>query len=291
MLNHGPAVLATLTAQQEAILLTCCPPLLPQPPHPPPSTTVTVTVTTTTTPTTTEQEKEEAQNAPCSSSSTSATNAAAAIAATAPPAPLPSVGQLIRITAAAGSGKTTTLLALAKHAMTKCHHEHVTYLTFTKAAANDGSKRLHSALASTAAQYKMDARTLHSCAKQQLQHYYNNQQQQQQQQEVEEEEEVYHTQQRQNRHWNEKQIKAWIAQTCHSAIQDFLEPCFQEIPRVAAMQAKGNDDVATRKQHSMRRQARDVKLGTVSNFSFTSRWIIFVNPAGGWKNMKPDNIR
>ena len=55
-------------------------------------------------------------------------------------------GKLFRITAAAGTGKTTTLLHLALEAIRQGHTE-ITYMTFTKAAAKDGSRRLDAAIA------------------------------------------------------------------------------------------------------------------------------------------------
>ena len=66
-------------------------------------------------------------------------------------------GQVIRITAAAGTGKTTTLLALMKQA-SELGHTHITYLTFNKAAAEEGRRKVASH------GLNVDARTFHSCA-------------------------------------------------------------------------------------------------------------------------------
>lgn len=69
-------------------------------------------------------------------------------------------GCIIRVTAAAGTGKTETLLKLAQLAA-GLDHELITYVTFNKAAAQDGYRRLASVMKHP---HQLNARTLHSCA-------------------------------------------------------------------------------------------------------------------------------
>ena len=79
---------------------------------------------------------------------------------------------LVRITAAAGTGKTTTLIRLALRCI-ELGHDHLTYVTFSKASADDAKRRIEAALASSsrAGQHQnrfpiIHASTLHSCAQQ-----------------------------------------------------------------------------------------------------------------------------
>lgn len=128
-------------------------------------------------------------------------------------------GQLVRVTAAAGTGKTTTLLCLALRAVEKGHRS-ITYLTFTKAAAMDGTRRLFEALDHSGlfadGRVKIDARTLHSSASRAL-----NQ----------------HCQAEDpcadfgNKVWSDKKLKQWISSTLNAEIEIFLEPCFSELQR------------------------------------------------------------
>jgi superfamily I DNA/RNA helicase len=81
-------------------------------------------------------------------------------------------GQLTRITAAAGTGKTTTLLALALQGARQ-GHVHITYLAFTKAAIRDGQQRLQEVLSQAGQGLSSnvvfaDAHTLHSFARRAL---------------------------------------------------------------------------------------------------------------------------
>jgi superfamily I DNA/RNA helicase len=124
-------------------------------------------------------------------------------------------GQLTRITAAAGTGKTTTLLALALQGARK-GHKHITYLTFTKAAAGDGKQRLQRALshAGLSSNVVVDARTLHSCAHRALvppvgQHLPDSETQQP--------------------ILEEKEVKSWIVKESQGRIDEFLQDCFLEI--------------------------------------------------------------
>ena len=70
---------------------------------------------------------------------------------------------VVRITAGAGTGKTTTILNLASKAAEK-GHTYITYVTFSKAAAADGQQRIGASLARMTIPPIVDARTLHSCA-------------------------------------------------------------------------------------------------------------------------------
>lgn len=76
--------------------------------------------------------------------------------------PPSSESQLVRITAGAGSGKTTTLIKLAEVA-SGLGHEQITYLTYSREAANDVKQRVvnHPGLL---IESSLEASTLHSCA-------------------------------------------------------------------------------------------------------------------------------
>ena len=139
-----------------------------------------------------------------------------AILATCPPprhTGPPSRGQLTRITAAAGAGKTTTLLALAVRAAEQ-GHTHLSYVTFTRAAASDGRGRLRTALRHQPKNPTIDARTMHSFARQLLQ------------QELPDGTTT-------NNPWSDKQIKTWISRTCRTEIERFLRPCITVIERTS----------------------------------------------------------
>ncbi|CAB9498481.1 expressed unknown protein [Seminavis robusta] len=146
-----------------------------------------------------------------------------------PPPTNGSKGQLVRVTAAAGTGKTTTLLSLALRAVEK-GHTHITYLTFTKAAALDGTKRLSKTLAtgSLAGRVIVDARTLHSCASQALNQHRRNK-----------DPNVDLGQ----RIWSDKKVKKWISETLQAEIDSFLEPCFSELQRRNSNKMKNNQAV------------------------------------------------
>ena len=69
---------------------------------------------------------------------------------------------MVRVNAAAGTGKTTTLLHLA----TRCidlGHKSVTYVTYSRASAKDAQDRMQSALDDDHKHY-VSASTMHSCA-------------------------------------------------------------------------------------------------------------------------------
>ena len=129
-------------------------------------------------------------------------------------------GQLTRITAAAGAGKTTTLLTLALRAF-ELGHQHITYVTFTNAAATDGKERLMSAVLqkqqldnTVRGGIMIDARTLHSCAHRLLQKYIENNN---------------HDEDRTHEHpalWTDKKIKNWISETCSNEIDSIPTTLF-----------------------------------------------------------------
>jgi CRISPR/Cas system-associated endonuclease/helicase Cas3 len=76
-------------------------------------------------------------------------------------------GYIARITAAAGAGKTTTLLHLAMRCL-DLGHSNVTYVTFTRASAEDAKKRILDMLKlhghDEGVGDQITASTLHSCA-------------------------------------------------------------------------------------------------------------------------------
>lgn len=78
-----------------------------------------------------------------------------------PPRPVGdnSFGKIVRVTAAAGSGKTTVLINLAR-VLHACGHTNIVYLSFSKASAEDARQRIQN----LAGDIKIDARTIHSCA-------------------------------------------------------------------------------------------------------------------------------
>lgn len=91
--------------------------------------------------------------------------------------PPPRVGavskrHLVRITAAAGTGKTTTLIRLALRCI-ELGHDHLTYVTYSRASADDAKRRIEAALLASSnfgSQQQrhpiIHAATLHSCAQQ-----------------------------------------------------------------------------------------------------------------------------
>ena len=69
---------------------------------------------------------------------------------------------MVRVNAAAGTGKTTVLIHLAIR-LIDLGHKGVNYLTFSKASANDAKSRMQAALDDEHKSY-VSASTLHSCA-------------------------------------------------------------------------------------------------------------------------------
>jgi superfamily I DNA/RNA helicase len=153
-----------------------------------------------------------------------------AILATAEP-PTASSSKLVRITAAAGTGKTTTLLHLAE----KCAqlgHSHLTYITFNKSAAADGRARLEQTLLGGGKyRIRFEARTLHSCAMMLLSHARG--------------EDDYKEEEVENKVIGEEELKDEIQKLSQREIRDFLGPCFREISRMAR-DASGNSNPQNR---------------------------------------------
>jgi superfamily I DNA/RNA helicase len=140
-----------------------------------------------------------------------------AILATAEP-PNASSSKLVRITAAAGTGKTTTLLHLAE----KCAqlgHTHLTYITFNKSAAADGRARLEQTLGGGKYRIHLEARTLHSCAMMLLCQARG--------------EDNYDDVEVETRVIDEEELKNEIQSLLRQEIHEFLRPCFREIFRIA----------------------------------------------------------
>jgi superfamily I DNA/RNA helicase len=143
-------------------------------------------------------------------------------------------GKMVRVTAAAGTGKTTTLLHLALRAM-QLGHQKITYLTFTRAAATDGSKRLYEAINSLgrAGFVTVDARTLHSFATTALNDH----------------------RKAQNPHadtgnkiWSDKKVQNWISDKLDREIDDFLEPCYMELQRRHEKGSSGGGNLQLRRK-------------------------------------------
>ena len=70
---------------------------------------------------------------------------------------------LVRVTAAAGTGKTTTLLHLALRCI-DLGHSNLTYLTFSKASAKDAHGKIQDILSRRGEYCAINASTLHACA-------------------------------------------------------------------------------------------------------------------------------
>jgi superfamily I DNA/RNA helicase len=159
-------------------------------------------------------------------------------------------GRIVRITASAGSGKTTTLLQLASHAVLKCGHERICYATFTTAAAKDGKERMCRALeeatlqaaTKTVAPPVIEARTLHSFAYRLLED---------------------HRQMKNNsesnksssppRMWSDKKLKKWIADVCGDEMDRFLTQCYLELQRRA--NSSGSSSTQENKLQSQKERA------------------------------------
>jgi ATP:corrinoid adenosyltransferase len=144
---------------------------------------------------------------------------------------------IIRITAGAGAGKTTTILNVAVRAA-HAGHTHITYVTFSKAAATDGRRRIVETLKDndiirntpTTTMLIVEARTLHSCAMRLLseQRRKNNETEMitttttttttsEQQHHQEEEEEV------EGRLFDEEKLEQFIKTVCQRDIEKFLD--------------------------------------------------------------------
>ena len=164
-------------------------------------------------------------------------------------------GHLVRVTAAAGTGKTTTLLCLALRAVEKGHRT-ITYLTFTKAAAKDGTRRLNEALSQAglaAGAVVIDARTLHSCAARALHEYRRTQ-------------DPSSAADRSSKIWSDKKLKSWISETLQTQIEDFLQPCVQELHRRYSSSSNSQQNKIASLCNSARDQVAFFTFKTLNNF-------------------------
>lgn len=127
-----------------------------------------------------------------------------------PPTPV-DTNFTVRITAGAGAGKTTTILQVAAKAA-ELGHSHITYVTFSKAAATDGARRIQEALQNFPNAPTVEARTLHSCAMRLLSN--------------ERKEEL---QPDNNRLVDDEGLQAFIKSTCRHEIENFLLHAKEEI--------------------------------------------------------------
>lgn len=124
-------------------------------------------------------------------------------------------GKVVRITAAAGAGKTTTLLEVARLASEK-GHKHIAFVTFNKAAPRDGARRHQDVMSSTGA--ILEARTLHSAAMSALGRH----RQEQEDDDVEDTKILL----------NEDKFQEKVDDVCQEAVDKFLGMgCYREIRR------------------------------------------------------------
>jgi len=149
-----------------------------------------------------------------------------------PEASKTSKGQLVRVTAAAGTGKTSTLLGLAVEAAKKGFDE-ITYVTFNKAAATDGASRIQSTLEDQEFEkpVQVEARTIHSAAYRALRN------------ETQSEDEDFEV-----TLWGDKQLKKWIWRESEGSALRFLQPCYQVLTR----QTKNEQILRTKKKAALR---------------------------------------
>ena len=178
-------------------------------------------------------------------------------------------GQLVRITAGAGAGKTTCLLALGAEAARK-GHKHIVYVTFTRAAARDGKQRMQeyfhqttattatnmaaaatdattNAAAATAAaaaarnedtNVTIQAMTLHSCAFQVVKnHYQRFADDDDDADSVNEEAQNY----LESKLWKTEKLTKWVSSELDGAIEEFLAECYQEIEKGHTNNDKSNN--------------------------------------------------
>ena len=118
---------------------------------------------------------------------------------------------MIRVNAAAGTGKTTTLVHLA----TRCidlGHKSLTYVTYNKAAATDAQQRMEASLDKDR-RHCVSAGTLHSCAMRLL---------------LDEQEETN------NKLLDEHQFQNYIKEHWKAAINDYLQPALVHLRSISS---------------------------------------------------------
>jgi UvrD/REP helicase N-terminal domain/UvrD-like helicase C-terminal domain len=153
-------------------------------------------------------------------------------------------GQLTIVTAAAGTGKTSTLIAFILEAW-KRGHDKIVYITFTKEAARECEKRVHAAVEAVWDHLRqqpggcprplptIEVSTLHSLAYRLSRRRFG----------------ATATEEQAHKHsLAEKEIREWIGDVCTDQISSFLKPCYADI----ASRALPNDKLRCRQQ-----QARD----------------------------------
>jgi superfamily I DNA/RNA helicase len=150
------------------------------------------------------------------------------------------MGQLVRVTAAAGAGKTTVLEELALEGI-QLGHRHIAYVTFSKAAAKNGKHRLLRKLTQRGIHnVVIDAMTLHSCAQRVLKSHFrllvDDSSREADDQTCERFQEASNF--LNNTIISDKQIREWIDRECDREIEDFLEPCYAVIDRTTNSEVK-----------------------------------------------------
>jgi hypothetical protein len=160
--------------------------------------------------------------------------------------------KLIRITAAAGTGKTTTLLSIALRAVELGYTE-ITYLTFTASAARDGEERMRRALqqqreqkeapiTSSSSSVQINACTLHACAHRLLSSSSS----------------LSQTKDRKRtsppKLWSDNAIRRWISMECKNDAEAFLRPCYDEIAS-RVYETKRDPASAHKQERYMQKQA------------------------------------
>lgn len=135
---------------------------------------------------------------------------------------------IVRITAGAGSGKTTTILNLAAKAV-NLNHKYITYVTFSKAAAADGERRIIQTLQrlnnETHNNITVDARTLHSCAMKLLS-------------ERRKEEDQYDETKIESKLYDDQQLEKYIEENFKNEINSFLSVALENIKTNPRFQEK-----------------------------------------------------
>jgi superfamily I DNA/RNA helicase len=147
-------------------------------------------------------------------------------------------GAIVRVTSAAGTGKTTTLLELAKCAF-QAGHTQITYLTFNKSAAEDAQRRIQQALQGN--RVLLEASTIHSCAMRLLRRE--------------------NGMEDSSNFCDDDKIKQIIENKCREEIASFLRPCYQAIRR---SRSRGNNHDA--KQENAKKQVIFFLHKTLVNF-------------------------
>lgn len=135
---------------------------------------------------------------------------------------------IVRITAGAGAGKTTTILNLAAKAV-NLNHKYISYVTFSKAAAADGERRINQTLQrhnnETNNNITVDARTLHSCAMKLLS-------------ERRKEEEQYDETEIESKLFDDQRFEKYVEENCKNEINSFLSVALENIKTNARFQEK-----------------------------------------------------